>query len=146
MQVAWPHLCCRLAKPGLDIHDRGARVITRTLRDAGMEVIYIGVSPHPRTPEQIVASALQEDVDILGLSFHSPTYMEISARVIQLLKENGREDMPLIVGGVIPANDVAALKHLGVAGVFGPGTPTQDIVAFIRGRCEGHQTPRTPRL
>lgn len=129
-----------LAKPGLDIHDRGARVITRTLRDAGMEVIYIGVSPHPRTPEQIVASALQEDVDVLGLSFHSPTYMEVSARVIQLLRENGREDMPVIVGGVVPANDVPALKQLGVAGVFGPGSPVESIVEFIHERCSLRKT------
>ncbi len=122
-----------LAKPGLDIHDRGARIITRSLRDAGIEVIYIGVSPHPRTPEHIVASAIQEDVDVLGLSFHSPTYMEIVARIMELLKENGRRDLPVVVGGVIPPNDVAALKDLGVAGVFGPGSPIEDIVEFIRG-------------
>jgi len=120
-----------LAKPGLDIHDRGARIITRSLRDAGIEVIYIGVSPHPRTPEQIVASAIQEDVDVLGLSFHSPTYMEIVARIMELLKENGRRDLPVVVGGVIPPNDVAALKELGVAGVFGPGSPIESIVGFI---------------
>ncbi|MBF8265891.1 MAG: cobalamin B12-binding domain protein [Dehalococcoidia bacterium] len=122
-----------LAKPGLDIHDRGARIITRSLRDAGIEVIYIGVSPHPRTPEQIVASAIQEDVDVLGLSFHSPTYMEIVTRIMELLKENGRRDLPVVIGGVIPPNDVAALKGLGVAGVFGPGSPMEEIVEFIRG-------------
>lgn len=122
-----------LAKPGLDIHDRGARIITRSLRDAGIEVIYIGVSPHPRTPEQIVASAIQEDVDVLGLSFHSPTYMEIVGRIMELLRDNGRRDLPVVVGGVIPPNDVAALKGLGVAGVFGPGSPMEDIVEFIRG-------------
>ncbi len=129
------HIRVLLAKPGLDIHDRGARIITRSLRDAGMEVIYIGVSPHPRTPEQIVASALQEDVDVLGLSFHSPIYMEVAGRVIEVLRQNGRQDMPVVVGGVIPANDVLALKEMGVTGVFGPGTPVDDIVAFIRERC-----------
>lgn len=122
-----------LAKPGLDIHDRGARIITRSLRDAGIEVIYIGISPHPRTPEQIVASAIQEDVDVLGLSFHSPTYMEIVARIMDLLKENRRVDLPVVVGGVIPPNDVAALKGLGVAGVFGPGSSVEEVVEFIRG-------------
>ncbi len=122
-----------LAKPGLDIHDRGARIITRSLRDAGIEVIYIGVSPHPRTPEQIVASVIQEDVDVLGLSFHSPTYMEIVGRIMELLEENRRGDLPVVVGGVIPPNDVAVLKDLGVVGVFGPGSPIEDIVEFIRG-------------
>lgn len=124
-----------LAKPGLDIHDRGARVIARSLRDAGMEVIYIGVSPHPRTPEHIVASALQEDVDILGLSFHSPTYLEVVGRVLALLTEAGREDLPVIVGGIIPPNDISALKKLGVAQVFGPGSPVESIAQFIRGCC-----------
>lgn len=128
-----------LAKPGLDIHDRGARVIARSLRDAGMEVIYIGVSPHPRSPEQIVASALQEDVDVLGLSFHSPTYLEVVGRIMELLKENGRGDLPVVVGGIIPANDVPAIKEMGVAEVFGPGSPVEAIVGFIQ-RCRTTST------
>lgn len=118
-----------VAKPGLDGHDRGAKVIARALRDAGMEVIYTGLR---QTPEMVVTAALQEDVDVIGLSILSGAHNAIVPRVIDLLKQQKVEDVLVLVGGIIPDQDVAGLKANGVAGVFQPGTPMDDIVKFIR--------------
>ncbi len=118
-----------VAKPGLDGHDRGAKVVARALRDAGMEVIYTGIR---QTPEMIAEAALQEDVDVVGLSILSGAHMALCPRVVELLKTQGMDDVVVLVGGIIPDDDVAPLKQLGVKGVFGPGTSTGDIVAFIR--------------
>lgn len=120
-----------VAKPGLDGHDRGAKVVARALRDAGMEVIYTGLR---QTPEQVVQAAIQEDVDCLGLSILSGAHMTLIPRIIQLLREQHAEDILITVGGIIPDEDVAQLKKLGVAAVFGPGTPTQEIIAFVRSK------------
>ncbi len=117
-----------IAKPGLDGHDRGAKVIARALRDAGMEVIYTGLR---QTPEQIVAAALQEDADVIGLSILSGAHLHICPRVMELLKEKGLEDVLVVVGGIIPPVDVKKLHDLGVKGVFLPGTPMREIVEFI---------------
>jgi methylmalonyl-CoA mutase C-terminal domain/subunit len=124
-----------IAKPGLDGHDRGAKVIARALRDAGMEVIYTGLR---QTPEQVVAAALQEDADVIGLSILSGAHMHICPRVLELLREKGLDDVMLVVGGIIPDVDIGKLKDLGVAAVFLPGTPMQEIVDFIA----GHARPR----
>jgi methylmalonyl-CoA mutase C-terminal domain/subunit len=118
-----------IAKPGLDGHDRGARVIARALRDAGMEVIYTGLR---QTPEQIVTAALQEDADVIGLSILSGAHMHICPRVMALLEEKGLRDVLVVVGGIIPDVDIPKLTEIGVRGVFLPGTPMQDIVEFIR--------------
>jgi methylmalonyl-CoA mutase, C-terminal domain len=118
-----------VAKPGLDGHDRGAKVIARALRDAGMEVIYTGLR---QTPEMVVTAALQEDVDVIGLSILSGAHNAIVPRVADLLKQNKMDDVVLLVGGIIPDQDVAGLKKAGVAGIFQPGTPMDDIVKFIR--------------
>src|SRR5512142_3376847 len=118
-----------VAKPGLDGHDRGAKVIARALRDAGMEVIYTGLR---QTPEMVVNAAMQEDVDVIGLSILSGAHNAIVPRVIDLLKQQKVEDVLVLVGGIIPDQDVPALKAAGVAGVFQPGTPMDDIVKFIR--------------
>jgi methylmalonyl-CoA mutase C-terminal domain/subunit len=118
-----------IAKPGLDGHDRGAKVIARTLRDAGMEVIYTGLR---QTPEQIVTAALQEDVDCIGLSILSGAHTVLIPRLMELLREKGLEDVLVLIGGIIPNEDIPKLKELGVAEVFLPGTSTQDIVTFIR--------------
>ena len=118
-----------IAKPGLDGHDRGAKVIARALRDAGMEVIYTGLR---QTPEQIVAAALQEDADVIGLSILSGAHNEICPRVTELLKAQGLDDVLVVVGGIIPDVDVPKLHALGVAGIFRPGSSMQEIVAFIR--------------
>jgi methylmalonyl-CoA mutase, C-terminal domain len=118
-----------VAKPGLDGHDRGAKVIARALRDAGMEVIYTGLR---QTPEMVVTAALQEDVDVIGLSILSGAHNAIVPRVTQLLKDNKMDDVLLLLGGIIPDQDIDALKAGGVAGVFQPGTPMDDIVKFIR--------------
>lgn len=118
-----------VAKPGLDGHDRGAKIIARALRDAGMEVIYTGLH---QTPEQIVETVLQEDADAVGLSILSGAHMTLVPRVIELLGENDARDVIVTVGGTIPAQDIPELKQLGVAEVFTPGAPTQDIVDFIR--------------
>jgi methylmalonyl-CoA mutase C-terminal domain/subunit len=118
-----------IAKPGLDGHDRGARVIARALRDAGMEVIYTGLR---QTPEQIVAAALQEDADVIGLSVLSGAHMHICPRLMTLLAEQGLRDVLVVVGGIIPGVDIPKLQEMGVRGVFLPGTPMQDIVDFIR--------------
>jgi methylmalonyl-CoA mutase C-terminal domain/subunit len=119
-----------VAKPGLDGHDRGAKIIARALRDAGMEVIYTGLH---QTPEQIVATVVQEDADAVGLSILSGAHMTLVPRVVELLKEQGAEDVVLTVGGTIPNDDVGELKKLGVDEIFTPGAPTDDIVEFIRG-------------
>jgi methylmalonyl-CoA mutase, C-terminal domain len=119
-----------VAKPGLDGHDRGAKIIARALRDAGMEVIYTGLH---QTPEQIVETVLQEDADAVGLSILSGAHMTLVPRVLELLKEQGIDDVLVTVGGTIPADDVPQLKAQGVAEVFGPGASTKDIVDFIRG-------------
>ncbi|MEN8098104.1 MAG: cobalamin B12-binding domain-containing protein [Chloroflexota bacterium] len=118
-----------IAKPGLDGHDRGAKVVARALRDAGMEVIYTGLR---QTPEMIVEAALQEDVDIIGLSILSGAHMVLVPRVIQLLDESEMEDVGVFVGGIIPEEDEQALLEMGVVGVFGPGTNTKDIAKAIR--------------
>jgi methylmalonyl-CoA mutase C-terminal domain/subunit len=118
-----------IAKPGLDGHDRGAKIVARALRDAGMEVIYTGLH---QTPEQIAETAIQEDVDHIGLSCLSGAHMTLFPRVIELLKKNDAADITVSAGGIIPDEDVARLKEAGVAGVFGPGTPTADIVKFIK--------------
>ena len=118
-----------IAKPGLDGHDRGARVIARALRDAGMEVIYTGLR---QTPEQVVSAALQEDADVIGLSILSGAHMHICPRVVELLNEKGMQDVIVVVGGIIPDVDIPKLQALGIRGIFLPGTPMQDIVEFIR--------------
>ncbi|HEU5401150.1 MAG TPA: cobalamin B12-binding domain-containing protein [Terriglobales bacterium] len=118
-----------VAKPGLDGHDRGAKVIARALRDAGMEVIYTGLR---QTPEMIVTSSLQEDVDVIGLSILSGAHNAIVPRVMDLLKQNKMDDVLVLVGGIIPDQDIEGLKKAGVAGIFQPGTPMDDIVKFIR--------------
>ena len=118
-----------IAKPGLDVHDRGAKVIARALRDAGMEVIYTGLR---QTPEQIVSAALQEDADVIGLSILSGAHNHIVPRLMQLLREKQMEDVLVVIGGIIPDGDVPGLQAQGVKGVFQPGTSMQDIVDFIR--------------
>jgi methylmalonyl-CoA mutase C-terminal domain/subunit len=117
-----------IAKPGLDGHDRGAKVIARALRDAGMEVIYTGLR---QTPEQIVAAALQEDADVVGLSILSGAHMHVCPRIVELLREKGLDDVMVVVGGIIPDLDIPKLKQAGIASVFLPGTPMQDIIDFI---------------
>jgi methylmalonyl-CoA mutase C-terminal domain/subunit len=118
-----------VAKPGLDGHDRGAKVVARALRDAGMEVIYTGLH---QTPEQIVETAIQEDVDVIGLSCLSGAHSVLFTKVVEGLKKNDMEDVLVIGGGIIPKEDVSTLKEVGVAEVFGPGTLTEDIIRFIR--------------
>jgi methylmalonyl-CoA mutase, C-terminal domain len=119
-----------VAKPGLDGHDRGAKIIARTLRDAGMEVIYTGLH---QTPEQIAETVIQEDADVVGLSILSGAHMTLVPRVIELLKAKQAEDVILILGGTIPADDIPELKRLGVSEIFTPGASTQEIVDFVRG-------------
>ena len=118
-----------IAKPGLDGHDRGARVIARALRDAGMEVIYTGLR---QTPEQIVGAALQEDADVIGMSILSGAHMHICPRVMALLEEQGLRDVMVVVGGIIPDVDIPKLNAIGIRGIFLPGTPMQKIVEFIQ--------------
>jgi methylmalonyl-CoA mutase C-terminal domain/subunit len=117
-----------VAKPGLDGHDRGAKIIARALRDAGMEVIYTGLH---QTPEQIAETAIQEDADAVGLSILSGAHMTLVPRVVELLSDQGADDVVVTVGGTIPADDIPELKKLGVAEVFTPGTPTDEIVEFV---------------
>ena len=119
-----------VAKPGLDGHDRGAKIIARALRDAGMEVIYTGLH---QTPEQIAETVIQEDAHAVGLSILSGAHMTLVPRVVDLLKQQGADDVVVTVGGTIPAEDIAELKQLGVAEVFTPGSSTQEIVDYIRG-------------
>ena len=123
-----------IAKPGLDGHDRGAKVIARALRDVGMEVIYTGLR---QTPERIVETALQEDADVIGVSILSGAHNHVCPRLVELLKEKGLDDVLVIVGGIIPDADIEALKALGVSAVFQPGTPMRAIVDFI----ESHVRP-----
>ena len=118
-----------IAKPGLDGHDRGAKVVARALRDAGMEVIYTGLR---QTPEMIVEAALQEDVDVVGLSILSGAHMALVPRVLELLKAEELEDVKVLVGGIIPEEDIVPLHDMGVSAVFGPGTNTEDTVQHIR--------------
>jgi len=118
-----------VAKPGLDGHDRGAKVVARALRDAGMEVIYTGLR---QTPEMIAQAALQEDVDVVGLSILSGAHMALAPRIMELLKANGQNDIHVFIGGIVPDEDIPRLKEIGVRGVYGPGASTQDIVNDIR--------------
>lgn len=118
-----------VAKPGLDGHDRGAKVVARALRDAGFEVIYTGLR---QTPEQIAETAHQEDVDVVGLSILSGAHMRLFPEIMKLLKEKGMDDVLVIAGGIIPEDDIKPLKKLGIKAIFGPGTPTSEIVEYIR--------------
>ena len=120
-----------IAKPGLDGHDRGAKIVARALRDAGMEVIYAGLR---QTPEMVVQAAVQEDVDVIGLSIHSGAHNYILERIVELLKEHDAEDIGLVVGGIIPDRDVERLRGLGIDAIFPPGTTTIEIIEFIRQR------------
>lgn len=124
-----PKLRVLIAKPGLDGHDRGAKVVARTLRDAGMEVIYTGLR---QTPEMIAEAALQEDVDVIGLSILSGAHMALVPRIFELLRANHQEKVKVFIGGIVPDEDVNELLNMGVSGVYGPGTLTTDIVRDIR--------------
>jgi methylmalonyl-CoA mutase, C-terminal domain len=117
-----------IAKPGLDGHDRGAKVVSRALRDAGMEVIYTGIR---QTPEMIVAAAIQEDVDVVGLSILSGAHLELFPRIIKGLEKKGKKDHFVICGGIIPDEDIPRLKKMGIKAVFGPGTSTKDVIDFV---------------
>ena len=134
-----PKIRVLVAKPGLDGHDRGAKVIARALRDAGMEVIYTGLR---QTPEMIVNASLQEDVQVIGLSILSGAHNAIVPRVLALLKQNKMDDVLVLVGGIIPDQDIEALKKAGVAAVFQPGTAMDDIVKFIRANVKGRAVPQ----
>ncbi len=118
-----------IAKPGLDSHDRGAKIVARALRDAGMEVIYTGLR---QTPEQIAETALQEDVDVIGLSILSGAHPTLFPKIMQLLKKKGMTDVMVFAGGIIPEEDIPALKKVGVKEVFGPGTPTSTLIEYVR--------------
>ncbi len=118
-----------VAKPGLDGHDRGAKVVARALRDAGMEVIYTGLR---QTPEMIVEAALQEDVDVIGLSILSGAHMAIVPRIFELMKANGLDEVKVVIGGIIPNEDIPTLEKMGVSGIFGPGANTEKIAEYIR--------------
>lgn len=123
-----------VAKPGLDGHDRGAKVVARALRDAGMEVIYTGLR---QTPEMIAEAALQEDVDVVGLSILSGAHMALAPRVLALLKENGQEHVKVFIGGIIPDEDLPQLQKMGVTGIYGPGASTEDIIREVKSSVEG---------
>ena len=127
-----------LAKPGLDGHDRGAKVVARALRDAGMEVIYTGIR---QTPEMILEAAIQEDVDVIGLSILSGAHLELLPSIIEGLRKKGREDALVIAGGIIPEDDIPALQQMGVKAVFGPGTSTEDIIRFIQKEVSRRSVP-----
>jgi methylmalonyl-CoA mutase C-terminal domain/subunit len=118
-----------VAKPGLDGHDRGAKVVARALRDAGMEVVYTGIR---QTPEMIAEAALQEDVDVVGLSILSGAHMALAPRILELLKAHGQTDVKVFIGGIIPDEDAPQLKKIGITGVYGPGASTEDIIKDIR--------------
>ena len=124
-----------IAKPGLDGHDRGAKVIARALRDAGMEVIYTGLR---QTPEQIVSAALQEDADVIGLSILSGAHNHIAPKLMALLNEKGLDDVLVLIGGIIPDVDIPKLEAIGVRGIFLPGTPLQKIIDFINANARAH--------
>ena len=130
MAVAAPHFRILIGKVGLDGHDRGVKLIARALRDAGMEVIYTGLH---QTPEQIVSMAIQEDVDAIGLSIHSGAHNTLFRRVLELLKEQDADDIVVFGGGIIPDDDLPALKSAGVKALFRPGAPMQEIVEFVKG-------------
>jgi len=125
-----------IAKPGLDGHDRGAKVVARALRDAGLEVVYTGIR---QTPEMVAETALQEDVDLVGLSILSGAHMELFPRVVEEMKKRGLDDVVLLAGGIIPQEDVNALQKIGFRAIFGPGASTDDIVAWVR----ANVTPRS---
>ena len=127
-----------VAKPGLDGHDRGAKIVARALRDGGFEVIYTGLH---QTPEQIVETAIQEDADAVGLSLHSGAHMTLFPKVVRLLRERGADDIAVFGGGIIPAEDIAALEIYGVERIFTPGASTQEIVAWLRERLGVTATP-----
>ena len=131
-----------IAKPGLDGHDRGAKIIARALRDAGMEVIYTGLR---QTPEQIVAAALQEDADVIGLSILSGAHNSICPRLMELLHQQGLDDVLVVLGGIIPDADLAGLREVGISGVFRPGTPMQKIVEFIASHSRNRADPAARR-
>jgi methylmalonyl-CoA mutase C-terminal domain/subunit len=118
-----------VAKPGLDGHDRGAKVVARALRDAGMEVIYTGLR---QTPEMIAEAALQEDVDVVGLSILSGAHMALAPRIMELLKASGQEDVKVFIGGIVPDEDMPRLREMGITGIYGPGASTDDIIHDIR--------------
>ncbi len=122
-----------VAKPGLDGHDRGAKIVARALRDSGMEVIYTGLH---QTAEQIVEAAIQEDVDVIGLSLLSGAHMTLFPKVLNLLKENNAEDIKVMGGGIIPEEDAEKLREMGISKIFGPGTPTEKIVQYIQNSVE----------
>jgi methylmalonyl-CoA mutase C-terminal domain/subunit len=130
-----------IAKPGLDGHDRGAKIIARALRDAGMEVVYTGLH---QTPEQIVETAIQEDADAVGISILSGAHMTLVPRILEGLRDNGADDILVVVGGTIPGDDIRELKELGVAEVFTPGAPTGEIVSFLRDRLSTGETLSPP--
>ena len=125
-----------IAKPGLDGHDRGAKVVARALRDAGLEVVYTGIR---QTPEMVAETALQEDVDLVGLSILSGAHMELFPRVVEEMKKRGLDDVVLLAGGIIPQEDIPALQKLGFRAIFGPGASTDDVVAWVR----ANVTPRS---
>jgi len=129
------HIRVLVAKPGLDGHDRGAKIIARAFRDAGLEVIYTGLR---QTPEQVVSAALQEDVDVIGLSVLSGAHMTLCPRILALMKKEKLDDVLVIVGGIIPDPDIPKLKELGVSAVFQPGSSTEDIIAYIRSHVRSH--------
>ena len=135
-----PRIRVLVGKPGLDGHDRGAKVVAAALRDAGMEVIYTGLH---QTPERIVETALQEDVDVIALSILSGAHMTLFPRILELMRENGLEDVLLTGGGIISKEDMAELRAMGTGRMFGPGTPTREIVDYIRGWHEEHRAART---
>ena len=134
-----PRIRVLVAKPGLDGHDRGAKVVAAALRDAGMEVIYTGLH---QTPERIVETALQEDVDVIALSILSGAHMTLFPRILELMRERGLEDVLLTGGGIISKDDMAELRELGTGRLFGPGTATDEIVDYIRGWYEEHRAER----
>ena len=131
-----------VAKPGLDGHDRGAKIIARALRDAGMEVVYTGIR---QTPRMIVQAAAQEDVDVLGLSILSGAHLDILPEVVDLLRAQEMDDVLVVVGGIIPASDRQILKDMGISEVFGPGTSTGDIVRYIQTAMTERTNPREPQ-
>jgi methylmalonyl-CoA mutase C-terminal domain/subunit len=134
MNVSGQMIRVVVAKPGLDGHDRGAKIVARALRDAGMEVIYTGLH---QTPEQIVATAIQEDVDAIGLSILSGAHIPLFSRTLELLKAEGAKDVLLFGGGIIPDADIATLKGMGVSEIFTPGTPSEKIVEWVRAHVKG---------
>ena len=129
MTTAISRIRVLVGKPGLDGHDRGAKVVARALRDSGMEVVYTGIR---QTPEMIVEAALQEDVDAIALSILSGAHLELFPRIFELLKQNQMDDVIVVAGGIIPDADIATIKGMGVKQVFGPGTPTKSIADFLR--------------